>query len=470
MAYNTWLVVVSSALLGIGAGLAGCFLLLRKRSLMGDALSHATLPGIAGAFLIMVALGGSGKALGGLLLGATLSGTLGFLALTTLQRQTRLKEDAAMGIVLSVFFGAGVALLGIVRQVPGGNGAGLEGFIYGKAASMVAEDLWFLSIAAVVVAVVAVLALKELRLIAFDEAFAASLGWPVVWLDRLLLGLITVVTVVGLHAVGLILVIAFLILPAATARCWTDRLGPLLAVAAGVGALSGSGGAWWSAQSPDLPAGAIMVLTATSFFAISVLISPQRGLIAAWWRGRTLRQRVGLQHLLRALYELAELELASTATVDGPSLNDAPSAPTASRSTAIEAVPVAWADLSRRRFWAGRLPSLIAQAKRRGLLESCPTAGGTTGGTGTEREPVRFTTEGCRAAARAVRNHRLWELYLIEYADIAPSHVDRDADMVEHLLDPEIVRRLEQQLWPHLPPAPAVPGNPHRPGLSVAGH
>ena len=128
--YNTRLVVISTMLLGVAAGLIGSFLLLRKRSLMADALSHATLPGVAIAFAVMVGMGLSGKSLPGLLLGATISGVAGIFTMLVIRNTTRLRDDVAMGFVLSVFFGIGVASLQMVQGMPGASAAGLESFIY----------------------------------------------------------------------------------------------------------------------------------------------------------------------------------------------------------------------------------------------------------------------------------------------------------------------------------------------------
>ena len=216
--YNTRLVVICTILLGCACGLMGGFLLLRKRSLMGDMLSHATLPGVGLAFMLAVSLGGNGKSLPILLMGAAFSGVLGCWAVLCIRNHTRIKDDAAMGIVLSVFFGAGVAVLGLIQTMPDGSAAGLESFIYGKTASMVASDFQILVIVTISVLICSLLLFKEFRLLCFDEAFAAALGWPVKFLDVLLLALVTAVTVAGLQAVGLILIIAFLITPAAAAR------------------------------------------------------------------------------------------------------------------------------------------------------------------------------------------------------------------------------------------------------------
>ena len=420
--YNTRLVVLSTALLGVASGLVGSFLLLRKRSLMGDALSHATLPGIGIAFAIGVALGGTGKSLPLLLGGATVSGVLGVLVMLAIRNTTRLRDDVAMGLVLSVFFGIGVAILGMVQTMPQASAAGLESFIYGKTASMVKADFFFIAGVAGVSALLAVLLFKEFTLLCFDDDYAASQGWPAFGLDFLLLGLVTAVTVIGLQAVGLILVIAFLITPPTAARFWTERLSRMMALSAVIGGLSGWLGASFSALFPRLPAGAVIVLVAAFLFVVSMIFAPARGVLGRWLRHRRLRKKVNRQHLLRAAYEILEA-IAREKTDNGK------------RPTSIANLPFARADLLAKRTWGTRdLDRIIRAECAMGHLEDA----------GQHR--LRLTEEGFGEAARITRNHRLWEVYLVKHADIAPSHVDRDADMVEHVLEADLVRRLEEEL------------------------
>ncbi|MEM1084988.1 MAG: iron chelate uptake ABC transporter family permease subunit [Verrucomicrobiota bacterium] len=422
--YNVRLVVISTTLLGITSGLIGSFLLMRKRSLMGDALSHATLPGIGIAFAIMVALGGTGKSLPGLLVGATVSGVIGVLVMLAIIRTTPLKDDVAMGFVLSVFFGIGVAILRMVQDIPGGDAAGLESFIYGKAASIVMQDAILIAAVALLTAASAIVLRKEFTLLCFDDTYAAAQGWPVLALDILMLALVTAVTVIGLQAVGLILVIAFLIIPAATARFWTHRLGKMLLLAAIIGGLSGWLGSSMSALLPRVPAGAVIVLVAASIFLISLFFGRARGVVPRYLDHMKLKRRVGRQHLLRAAYEILEHH-------HRPAQN----------------LPISEEAMLLHRAWTPRqFRRLLALARREDHLES--SSPGT----------LRLSESGFGEAARITRNHRLWELYLIRHADIAPSHVDRDADMVEHILGAEIVRQLETELDP---PA-EVPASPHR--------
>lgn len=426
--HNTRLVVLGTVLLGIAAGLVGSFLLLRKRSLMADALSHATLPGIAVAFGIAVSLGGSGKSLPLLLLGATVSGVAGIATMLLIRHTTRLRDDVAMGFVLSVFFGVGVASLRMVQDLPGASAAGLESFIYGKTAAMVESDFLLIAIVAAVASLVSLLFLKEFLLLCFDDAYAAAQGWPTLVLDVLLLALVTAVTVIGLQAVGLILVIAFLIIPPTAARFWTQRLLPMLLIAALVGAASGWLGASISALTPRLPAGAVIVLVAATIFLVSLFFAPSRGVMPRLLAQAALRRKEDRQHLLRAAYEILEAQAGGT--------------PVSNRSFPVGAI------LRKRSWTPQQLRRILRVARREDHLEATPP------------DRIRLSEAGFGEAARVTRNHRLWETYLIQHADVAPSHVDRDADLVEHILGAELVRELEANL-PEALQNLAVPPSPH---------
>lgn len=428
--YNTRLVVLSTTLLGVSSGLVGSFLLLRKQSLMGDALSHATLPGIVLSFWFLVALGKDGKSLLPLLIGAGLSGMLGVVLVLLIRKTTKLKDDAAMGIILSVFFGLGVSLIGMVQSLPEASAAGLESFIFGKTASMVVGDFWMISFICVVSILVSVTCIKELTLLCFDESFASATGFHVMWLDLLLLLLVGAITIVGLQAVGLILIIAFLITPPAAARFWTNDLQQMLTISAVLGGVSGWIGSSISALLPKLPAGAVIVLVAASVFIFSMLFGKTGGIFYRWQRHRRLSIKVSRQHILRAVFEILEKNLE-----EGKSI--------------LRNLPVSLSELQQHRSWSRKeLHRQLKSASRHGYVEF------------PEEGVVCLSEDGFGEAARVTRNHRLWELYLIRYADVAPSHVDRGADFVEHVLGPEIVRKLEDELR-QLEIQLSVPPSPH---------
>ena len=435
--HNTRVVVLGTMMLAATAGMIGSFLLLRKRALLGDALSHAALPGIALAFVVMTAAGGSGKLLWGLLLGASLSGSVGLACVLLIRRVTRIKEDAALAIVLSVFFGLGVAILGVIQKMDTGHAAGLESFIYGKTASMLTSDAMMIALAAAVVAVVCTLMFKEFSVLCFDEGYAASQGLSVLLLDAIMMLLAVLVTVIGLQSVGLILMIALLVVPPAAARFWTHHLPTMVLVSAMIGAVSGFIGAALSALMPRLPAGAVIVIVATAAFVVSLVFGRSGGLLMRWLEHHRLTRKVAQQHLLRAMFERVE------------------AAPTAARGNELAGRPVSYEFLLSRRSWSPRrLGKTLSRAKRQGLVRPL------------DRTSFELTAAGATKARRVVRNHRLWELYLITYADIAPSHVDRDADQLEHVLDTATVHELEDLLAleaPHL----AMPISPHT--LSIKG-
>lgn len=416
--YNTRVVLLGTAALGPACGVVGTFMLLRQRALISDALSHATLPGVAIAFMAATALGFDGKALPNLLAGALIFGLIGVATVMVIQHQTRLKSDTALAIVLSVFYGFGIALLGIVQRMPTGHAAGLKSFIYGKTASMGLSDAILIAVAAVIVCVLAFALFKELKLLCFDQNFAGSQGWPITGLDLLLLLLVTGVTVIGLQAVGLILIVALLIIPPAAARFWTHRLERMIGIAALMGLLSCIGGVAISALGPKLPTGPFIVIAAAIQFAFSLLFGSARGLLMRWKRRRELTGKVARQNLLRACYELAE---------DGD-------------TTITEQ------QLAAKRAW---MPGNLSRALRRAMQDELirEHANGT----------LSLTQRGRLEAQRVVRNHRLWELFLINYADIAPSQVDRGADSVEHIIEPEILSELERLLEAETAHPPASP-------------
>ncbi|AIB10469.1 manganese transporter [Azospirillum argentinense] len=382
--FNSAVVVAGTAALGLAGGTVGTFLLLRRRALVSDALSHATLPGIAIAFLVGAALGLPERSLPLLLAGAVASGVVGLLTVQALSRFTRLTEDSAIGAVLSVFFGLGVVLLSVIQNLELGGQAGLKTFILGQTAAMAQGEAIAIGLLAAGAALAVALLFKELRVLAFDPGFAAVQGWPVGALDLALMGLATLVTVIGLQTVGLILVVALLIIPPAAARFWTDRLPALTVAAAVIGALSGWLGAALSALLPKLPAGAVIVLVAGGFFLLSFLFAPARGLVAAALRQGRLRLTFAER---RALADL----------LDG---------------RPVEGSVALWL----------RLRGYI----RDGAL----------------------TPAGQTAAGAAARDRRLWERFLADYPALLPAHANWGVDPIDSVLPGDMVRLLEERSAP----------------------
>ncbi len=301
LGYNATLVTIGAALLGLAAGATGTFLFLGKRALVSDAISHATLPGVALAFMAMVALGGDGRALPGLLLGSAISSAVGLLCVSALTNRTRLSEDAAIGAVLSVFFGLGVVLLTVIQSMSTGRQAGLESFLLGSTAGMLWTDALVIALGGALVLALVALLRRPMTMVAFDPEFAAGAGMNVRRIELAMMGLALAITVVGLKIVGLILIVALLIIPAVAARFWSERVDHVVLLAGGIGGVSGYVGAAISATAPGLPTGPIVVLVAFGLFALSLVLAPGRGVLAAILRHRRFQARVHVRQGLLAL-------------------------------------------------------------------------------------------------------------------------------------------------------------------------
>ncbi len=280
-------VAAGTAVLGAVSGALGCFAVLRRRSLLGDAVSHAALPGIVLAWLLT-----GSKAAPVLVAGAGITGWLGAAAVSALARRERIREDTALALVLSVFFGAGLMLLTVVQGRPDASQAGLDTFLFGQAAALVERDVLTMGAVGGVAVLVLALFWKEFKLLSFDADAAAVAGYPVKLLDHLLTLLLVVAVVVGLQAVGVVLMSSLLIAPAAAARQWTNRLGRMVVLAAVIGAMSGALGAAVSGLAPGIPTGPAVVLAATAAFVVSLLFSPSRGLVSRRLRAAARDRRL----------------------------------------------------------------------------------------------------------------------------------------------------------------------------------
>lgn len=290
--YTDAVVVLGAAILGVTAAVLGAFAVLRERSLVGDALSHAALPGVCIAFILTGA-----KDVGSLIAGAAIAGFIGAAAIVGIERSGRLRPDAAIGVVLSCFFSLGVVLLTAIGNSDNAGQAGLERYLFGQAAGLLERDLVVMAALGLSGIVVVVALLRVLRSTLFDPSWAGSVGLPVRALDLLMTALVVVAVVVGVRAVGAILMVAMLIVPTVAARQFTDRLGRLLVLAAVFGAGVGIGGSLLSIRG-ELPTGPVIVLVGVSVVVAAVLVAPGRGVL---WRSRRLaadRRRLAFEGVL----------------------------------------------------------------------------------------------------------------------------------------------------------------------------
>lgn len=396
--------LLGSVFLGICCGLMGAFLVVRKLALMGDALSHAVLPGVAFGFLWNMT-----KDPVAIFVGATIAGLLGAGTVQLLRHTTRLKEDAALGFVLASFFGVGICLFTMIQNLPGGNKSGLDKFMFGQAAALGQEDVILLAVVTLL-AVGAILFLyKEYTLTSFDPGFARAIGFPVQIFHYSLMLLLAFAIVSSLQAVGVVLVSAMLVIPAAAAFLLTDRFGWMLVLSAGFGLFAGGMGAFFSFVGRNLPTGPFMVLAASTIFAAALFLGPRHGIVARLWRHASRTARIRRENTMKAMYHVLEDSGFTTEEV------------TLERLAA------------KRRESPAEVKHQIRALERSGFA----TLSG---------EIAALTPEGWQRACEIVRNHRLWELYLTNAANVAPDHVHEDAERIEHVLGEATVRKLEKRL------------------------
>ena len=262
--YTARTVILGTGLLGLICGVLGCIAVLRRQSLVGDAMAHAALPGLAIAFLITESRDSIP-----LMLGAGLTSALAMLVVSISRKYSKTAETSALATVLTVFFGFGVVLLSIVQRSPSANQAGLDKFLFGQAAGLVQNQVITIATVGFIAIFVFTLILKEFKLLAFDPVFAQVSGLNINRLDLILTGLLIAAVVVGLNTVGVVLLSAMMVAPGVGSRIWTNNLNQMLIIAGLAGLMSGLLGAWISVQI-ETPTGPVVVLISVLWVAISI--------------------------------------------------------------------------------------------------------------------------------------------------------------------------------------------------------
>ncbi|MCB9230853.1 MAG: metal ABC transporter permease [Bacteroidia bacterium] len=401
---NVRFVVLGSVLLGMSSAVVGCFTFLRKRALLGDAIAHSILPGICLAFMVS-----GSKNPWILLAGAAVSGWLSVAAIDIITRKSKLKPDTAVGLVLSVFFGVGILLLTHIQHQGNASQAGLDKFLFGKAASMTSEDVLVFGGVGMLLLLVVIAFYKEFKLISFNPEFAKVIGLPVAFLEFLLATVTVLAVAVGIQAVGVVLMAALIISPAAAARFWTEKLAVMIVIAAIFGALSGVFGSFISFSAPSMPTGPWIVVALTVFVMISLLFAPQKGFVARWLRDGNNHEKILTENILKALYQIGEKARDFAGSRELAEIRE------------------------RREFGPGELKRGLRILARRKLVVEAATG-------------WRLTSLGLTESRRVVRLHRLWEMYLKEKIRLKEDHVHAGAEAIEHIITPEIERLLEEKL------------------------
>ncbi|MEO9967008.1 MAG: iron chelate uptake ABC transporter family permease subunit [Reichenbachiella sp.] len=401
---NIRYVAGGSVLLAISSALVGCFTFLKKKALVGDAVAHAVLPGICLSFLIS----GTKNPIY-LIIGAFVTGWLSLVMIDFITRKSKIKEDTAIGLILSVFFGVGILLLTMIQHSGNAAQSGLDSFLFGKAAALVGQDLYIFSIISVCLLLGVILFYKEFALISFDEDFAKSIGFPVKRLELALTTLTVLAVVTGIQAVGVVLMAAMLITPAAAARFWTNKLSIMLVLAAVFGAFSGVSGAYISYVAPSMPTGPWIVMIISMIAIISFFVAPERGILYKLITQAKIKRRILIENILKLFYQLGELDKNFSA------------------QRTIEQIQ------AKRPIKTASLLSGLNILSHQGFLKK-------------QNNSWQLTDQGEKKGQRIVKLHRLWEVYLTKYLRIAPDHVHEDADNIEHILTPELESRLEALL------------------------
>ncbi|MGL4514701.1 MAG: metal ABC transporter permease [Lacipirellulaceae bacterium] len=411
-----------AAVASVACALVGSMLVVRRQSMLGDALSHAVLPGIAVAFLATGSL-----APGPMLAGAVGSGLVTAFAAETLRRRGGVGADAALGIAYTAMFALGVVL--VKQRLDGAHfdvACVYEGSLLHAALDTVSfagveapRALWSaLAALGLVLGVYAAL-WKELKLCAFDSALATTMGYSAGAVHYLLMALVAVTAAVAIEAVGAILVVAMMITPAATAQLLSHRLAPMTALAALIAATTAVGGYALAVWFDVSPAGAIASLAGV-VYAIAALVSPSSGVVAKLVDAFRLAQRVRRDDIVGLVYRHEEHGGSAPLPV----------------ADVLAAVGSGFST-----NWA------LWRLAQRGSVHRTP-------------EGLRLTDEGRVAAERLVRSHRLWEAYLVETVGLPSDHVHAAADLVEHFVDPALEADLRSTLGdapldPHGRPIPS---------------
>ena len=399
------LVAWCAVLLGVCCGMLGSFVVLRRQSMLGDAIGHAVLPGVCLGFLLA-----GGRNTPFLLAGAALAGVVASALIQLLQRTTPLKSGETMGVVFTGFYGLGIVMLTSIQKSGISGQAGLDKFLFGQIVGVTPQDVAVLAGVTIAVCLVFGFAWPLLKISTFDDTFSRALGLPATAMHITLLAMLTAVIVVSIQAVGVVLVSAMLVTPAAAAYLLSDRLIWMTGLAALIGAVCGLTGAAVSVMGDSLPTGALMVLAVSAVFAVSFVMSPRHGVLPRVVRRMIRSRQTQAENLLRSLYLIEE-----------------------KRGTGDRRFGVS--DVAAVRQEPAHVVRATARiARSLGWLEPHSI------------DPLILTDAGTEEARRLVRCHRLWELFLSQQANLRADHVHANAEEIEHVLPPEVLRKLQAML------------------------
>lgn len=406
---NVKLVFWGSLILCSVAGAVGVFTFLRKRSLLGDVISHSVLPGICLAFLL-----GEEKNPLYLLIGAAFTGWLSIYLVDVITSKSKIKSDTAIALVLSVFFGVGILLLTNIQHSNIASQSGLDRFIFGSASAMNANDIRLFSIIGLIIFALIIVFLRGLNVLSFDEEYAKSIGFPVQFI-KLVLSITTVVTVaMGVQAVGVVLMSALMITPGATARFWTNNIKKMLLLAVVLSGLSGVLGSAISYVGNGMPTGPWIVVVISIMALISAFFGTKKGILKKAINDRNNSMKILEENVMKLFYFMGGEQ--------GELIYD---------ETALR---------KKSRLSPGAVTRGLSRLRRKGFIKR-------------KSGKIELSEEGLTLSRAIVRKHRLWELYLSKYMHLKEDHVHDDAEGIEHIINEDIERELAKELgFPSIDP------------------
>ncbi len=422
---------LGSMLMCLGASLAGVLVFVRRRSLMGETLSHASYPGVIFAVLIAVALGLAGDEYwmqGIILAGAFIAAVLGYKAVEYLESRWKVADDAALCFVLSAFFGVGLTLASYVQVLCPQEYSLAQSYLYGQAATLADGHIALYGILCFIIIAAIAIFYKEFQVVNFDREFSHSIGIRQTLISTLTYGLVALSVVIGIRGVGVVMMCAMLVAPAAAARQWTNRLSTMFWLTGAMGAVSGFLGNYLSVElsfisgqthkEVALPTGPTIVLAITAICLVSLFFAPDRGLVTRLGRMVLFRQIRMEENILKILWRCPHSQKETLEEIK--------------QYLATPTCFIRW---------------VLHRLVRGGWVE--PLGGGY----------FALTIDGKVRAAKIVRLHRLWEVYLVDYLGCESERVHRSAEEMEHILTPEIEKELTLLLCdpkkdPHHQPIP----------------
>ena len=404
---NVLYVVLGMIFINSASALIGTFAFLRKRALIGDAVAHSLLPGLCVGFILA-----GEKDITYLLIGAFISGWLSTFAVDLIVNKSKVKQDAAIGIVLSSFFAVGIVLLTYIQKQASGQHSGLDHFLFGQAAAINKSEIVTFGIILSVILVSLLLFYRSFVIVSFNFDFAKSIGLPVKFIEFLLTSLTVLAIASGIQALGVILMSALIITPGAAARLWTHKLPLILALAVLISIIAGIGGAYVSYSQAGMPTGPWVVLILAVLMGISILFAPKKGIIYRFKRARFNRLKILHENILKAIYQQHEGELKHK------ELN--------TKLTLGEIISI-------RRFDTDQLLKGLKRLMNSGFVLR-------------DADTYSLTEAGKKESRRIVRLHRLWEQYLLKRTTIDSDHVHSGAEAIEHIISPELEKELEKEL------------------------